>query len=89
MSGFDNYECDGQLTITDYLARKIERKEVKDLTAWINSQGKCQFDQIGDVIRQSKILDDEDDIYVLTNKVSVYVLNMSLGYMNYLEEESR
>lgn len=87
MSVFDNYECDGQLTLTDYLAQKIERREVKDLTNWINSQGKCQFDQIEDVIRQSKFLDDEEEIYLLTNKVSVYVLNMSLGYMEYLRNE--
>ena len=89
MSIYDNYECDGQITITDYLARKIEKKEVKDLTSWINEQGKCQFDQIGDVIRASKLLDDEEDIYLLTNKVSVYVLNMSLGYMDYLREEAK
>lgn len=87
MSVFDNYECDGQMTITDYLATKIERREVMDLTEWINSQGKCQFDQIGDVIRDSKIIEDEEDIYLLTNKVSVYVLNMSLGYMDYLRGE--
>ena len=87
MSVFDNYECDGQITITDYLATKIERREVMDLTAWINTQGKCQFDQIGDVIRGSKIIEDEEDIYLLTNKVSVYVLNMSLGYMDYLRGE--
>ena len=89
MSVFDNYECDGQMTITDYLAKKIERREVLQLTEWINTQGKCQFDQIEDVIRASKLLDDEDDIYVLTNKISVYVLNMSLGYMDYLREESK
>ena len=89
MSVFDNYECDGQMTITDYLAKKIERREVLQLTEWINTQGKFQFDQIEDVIRASKLLDDEDDIYVLTNKISVYVLNMSLGYMDYLREESK
>ena len=87
MSIYDNYQCDGQITITDYLAQKIERREVMDLTEWINSQGKCQFDQIGDVIRQTKLLDDEEDIYNMTNKVSVYVLNMSLGYMEYLRRE--
>lgn len=89
MGAFDNYECDGQITITDYLATKIERKEVKDLTGWINAQGKCQFDQIGDVIRDSKIIEDEEDIYLLTNKVSVYVLKMSVGYMDYLRAESK
>lgn len=89
MSIFDNYECEGQMSITDYLATKIERREVLQLTEWINTQGKCQFDQIRDVIRASKLLDDEDDIYVLTNKISVYVLNMSLGYMDYLREERK
>ena len=89
MSVYDNYECDGQISMTDYLAQKIEKKKVKDLTEWINAQGKCQFDQIGDVIRASKLLDDEEDIYILTNKISVYVLNMSLGYMDYLREEAK
>ena len=89
MSVFDNYECDGQLTITDYLASKIERREVKELTEWINSQGKCQYDQIKDVIRKTKLMDDEDDIDQMTNKVSIYVLNMSLGYMEYLRTESK
>ena len=73
-----------QITLTEYLAIKIEKREVMGLTEWINSQGKCQFDQIGDVIRDSKLVDDEEDIYLLTNKISVYVLEMSLGYMDYL-----
>lgn len=89
MSVFDDYECDGQITISDYLAQKIENRTVKDLTEWINSQGKCQFDQIGDVVRRSGIVEDEEDIYLLTNKISVYVLNMSLGYMDYLRKENQ
>ena len=83
---FDNYECDGQITITDYLASKIERREVKDLTAWINSQGKAQYGQVKDLIRATDLLADESDIDHMTNKVSVYILNMSLGYMRYLRE---
>lgn len=78
-----------QITLTEYLATKIEKREVMDLTEWINSQGKCQFDQIGDVIRDSKLVDDEENIYLLTNKISVYVLNMSLGYMDYLRRENK
>ena len=77
-----------QITLTEYLATKIEKREVMGLTEWINSQGKCQFDQIGDVIRESKLLDDEEEIYLLTNKISIYVLDMSLGYMDYLREEN-
>ena len=89
MNVYDNYECDGQITISDYLAKQIKNKTVMQLTEWINSQGKCQFDQIGDVIRRTKILDDEEDIYILTNKISVYVLNVSLGYMDYLRSENK
>ena len=38
---------DGQLELTDFLSKKIESKSVMDLTAWINSQGKAQYSQIG------------------------------------------
>lgn len=87
MNVFDNYVCDGQITITEYLASKIERRQVKDLTDWINSQGKAQYGQVKDLIRETKLLTDEDDIDYMTNKVSVYILNMSLGYMEYLRSE--
>lgn len=60
-SVFDNYSCDGQITISDYLAAKIRNKEVKDLTNWINSQGKCQFDQIGDVHAFDEEQEEEDE----------------------------
>ena len=89
MDNFDNYTCDGQITISDYLASKIKRKEVMDLTEWINSHGKCQYDQIKEVIRGTKLMDDEDEIDQMTNKVSIYVLNMSLGYMEYLRDENQ
>ena len=89
MGAFDNYECDGQITITDYLATKIKLKEVKDLTEWINGQGKAQYGQVKDLIRDAGILTDEDDIDRMTNKVSVYILEMSIGYMAYLREESQ
>ena len=89
MDVLNNYTCEGQITISDYLASKIKRKEVMELTEWINSHGKCQYDQIKDVIRDTKLMDDEDDIDQMTNKVSIYVLRMSLGYMEYLREENK
>lgn len=85
-SVFDNYACDGQITISEYLAQKIEQKQVKDLTSWINSQGAAQYGQVKEVIRESGVLNDEDDIDRLTNNVSCYILNMSLGYMQYLRD---
>lgn len=88
MSVYDNYECDGQITISDYLASKIENRTVMDLTEWINSQGKAQYGQVEDLIREAKVLKSEDAIDKLTNKVSVYILNMSLGYMRYLRKEN-
>ncbi len=85
----DNYECDGQMELTDFLKAKIVDKKVMDLTEWINAQGKAQYQQIGDVI--SKTCGDkvnEELINRLTNDVSVYVLNQSMGYMKYLRKES-
>ena len=46
-------QCEGQIEITDYLNDKIKSGMVKDLTAWINSQGKAQYTQIGDVVRDA------------------------------------
>lgn len=87
MSVYDNYQCDGQLTITDYLAQKIEHRQVMDLTQWINSQGKAQYGQVEEVIRKTGELKDEGAIDHMTNQVSVYILDMSLGYMKYLRDE--
>lgn len=81
---------DGQFELTDFLSKKIESKSVMDLTAWINSQGKAQYTQIGEVIRNAYNLnkDSGELIERLTNAVSVYVLNQSIGYMDYLRKES-
>lgn len=81
---------DGQLELTDFLSKKIESKSVMDLTAWINSQGKAQYSQIGEVVRNVYNLNKDSGELVerLTNAVSIYVLNQSMGYMNYLRKES-
>nr|DAE81370.1 MAG TPA: hypothetical protein [Bacteriophage sp.] len=81
---------DGQFELTDFLSKKIESKSVMDLTAWINSQGKAQYTQIGEVVRNAYSLnkDSGELIEKLTNAVSVYVLNQSMGYMDYLRKES-
>ena len=90
MKDLGNYECDGQIEMTDYLKSKIKSGEVKDLTAWINSQGKAQYTQIGEVVSEAyeRYKDDADMIGRITNAVSVYVLNQSMGYMKYLKSES-
>ena len=81
---------DGQFELTDFLGKKIESKSVMDLTAWINSQGKAQYAQIGEVVEDvyNREKDGGELIERLTNAVSVYVLNQSMGYMNYLRKES-
>lgn len=81
---------DGQFELTDFLGKKIESKSVMDLTAWINSQGKAQYTQIDEVVRNAYNLnkDSGELIERLTNAVSVYVLNQSMGYMDYLRKES-
>ena len=82
-------QCEGQIEMTDYLKYKIESGSVKDLTAWINSQGKAQYTQIGEVIRETyeREKDSPDLVGRITNAVSVYVLQQSMGYMNYLRKE--
>ena len=84
-------KCEGQIEMTDYLKSKIKSGRVKDLTAWINSQGKAQYTQIGEVVRDTyeREKDSPDLVDRITNAVSVYVLNQSMGYMDYLRNESK
>lgn len=83
-------QCDGQIEMTDYLKSKIKSGRVKDLTAWINSQGKAQYTQLGEVVRDAyeRYKDSDELVDRITNAVSVYVLNQSMGYMEYLRKES-
>ena len=83
-------QCEGQIEMTDYLASKVKRGQIKDLTAWINSQGKAQYTQIGELVRDTyeREKDSPDLVDRITNAVSVYVLTQSSGYMKYLREES-
>ena len=84
-------QCDGQIEMTDYLKSKIKSGRVKDLTAWINSQGKAQYTQIGEVVKETyeREKDSPDLVDRITNAVSVYVLNQSMGYMDYLRNEAK
>ena len=50
-------QCDGQIEMTDYLKSKIKSGRIKDLTAWINSQGKAQYTQIGELVRETMSYD--------------------------------
>lgn len=83
-------QCEGQIELTDYLKSKIVSKEIKSLTSWINSQGKAQYTQIGEVIEQvhEREKDSAELVDRLTNAVSIYVLDQSMGYMKYLRKES-
>ena len=83
-------QCEGQIEMTDYLKSKIKSGRVKDLTAWINSQGKAQYTQIEEVVRDTyeRYKDSDELVDRITNAVSVYVLNQSMGYMEYLRKES-
>ncbi len=93
MSKLDNYECEGQIELTDYLSSQIVKREVMDLTSWINSQGKSQYQQIGDVVKKAckdyKIELSDRSMDNITNMVSIYVLQQSSGYMAYLREQSK
>lgn len=80
----------GQFEITDFLGKQIKNKSVMDLTQYINSQGKAQYTQISEVVRNTYNLnkDSEELLDRLTNAISVYVLEQSIGYMDYLRKES-
>ena len=84
-------QCDGQIEMTDYLSSKVKRGQIKDLTTWINSQGKAQYTQIGQVVRDTyeRHKDSPELVDRITNAVSVYVLNQSMGYMEYLRNEAK
>lgn len=90
MSDLGNYECDGQIDMTEYLQSQIKCGRVKDLTAWINSQGKAQYTQIGEIVRNTYEYEKESHNVVdrITNAVSVWLLEQSMGYMDYLRKES-
>ena len=83
-------DFDGQLTITDYLKSQIKIKNVMDLTTFINSQGKAQYTQIGEIIHNSyeHYKGDKDMLDRMTNAMSVYVLEQSMKYMEYLRKEA-
>ena len=82
-------QCDGQIEMTDYLKSKIKCGAVKDITTWIGSQGKAQYSQIKEVVRNTyeNEKDSDDLVDRITNAVSGYVLNQSMGYMDYLRSE--
>ena len=74
-------QCEGQIEITEYLKSKIKCRKVKDLTEWINSHGKSQYRQIGEII-ESVCEQEKGSPYLvdrLTNAVSIYVLNQSIN----------
>lgn len=89
----DNYECEGQLSITDYFKQQVVSGKVMDLTGWINSSGKAQYTQVGELV--NKALEDygieatKEQTDRLTNAISVYILTQSSGYMNYLKNECK
>ena len=82
-------DIDGQLTLTDYLKSQIKIKNVMDFTAFINSHGKAQYKQIEDIVSKTyeQNKDSDDIVGRITNAVSVYVLDMSMKYMDYLRKE--
>ena len=71
-------QCDGQIEMSDYLKSNIKSGRVKDLTAGINSQGKAQYTQIGEVVIETyeRYKDSPELVGRITNAVSVYVLTL-------------
>ena len=49
----EQYECEGQLTITDYFKQQVVSGKVMDLTSWINSSGKAQYTQVRELVNKA------------------------------------
>lgn len=79
-------ECEGQIDMSEFFKSQIMYRKAMDLTSWINSQGASQYEQIGCIVQRvcSEEMDPKELVRRLTNDISVYVLDMSIGYMNYL-----
>ena len=88
---WSDYEVDGQLSIFDYLKSQIELRKVDDFTVFLNNQGKSQYQQIGEVISKAyeTYKDEENMLDRITNRVSIYVLDQSRKYSEYLRNESQ
>ena len=88
---WSNYEVEGQISITDYFASKIERREVMDFTSFLNSQGKSQYQQILDIVIDTYEKENDSAILLsrIANNVSVYVLSQSMEYSKFLREKSK
>jgi hypothetical protein len=82
-------QINGQIELTQYLESKIKTGKVMDLTSYINSQGKAQYSQIQEVVFKSyeDYKEDDDFLQRMTNAISIYVLSVSKGYMDYLRKE--
>lgn len=83
MKDLGNYECDGQIEMTDYLKSQIKCGAVKDLTAWINSQGKAQYTQIGEVVKDAyeRHKDSAELVESIMHKVSFETLEAHHGIL--------
>ena len=87
---WSDYSVDGQISITDYLKSQIELRKVDDFTAFLNKQGKSQYQQIGEIISKAyeTYKDDENMLDRITNCVSIYVLEQSMNYTEYLKKQA-
>ena len=79
-------QINGQIELTQYLESKIKTGKV---TSYINSKGKAQYAQIQEVVFKSyeDYKEDDDFLQRMTNAISIYVLSVSKGYMDYLRKE--
>jgi hypothetical protein len=84
---------EGQITITDFSATKIEKRNVDDFTAFLNKQGESQYKQIGRIVVDTyeRHKDDETSVLLdrITNNVSVFVLEQSMNYSKYLRNQAK
>ena len=86
---WNNYECDGQLTITDLLKSKIELRKVMDFTEFLNSQGKSQYQQIGSIVRKTYEENKSEPTERMLDRITNDVSGQAIKYADYLRSESK
>lgn len=83
---------EGQITLTEFLSTQIIKKQLDGFTEFLNKQGESQYKQIGKIVIDTykKNKDETESVLLdrITNNVSVYVLEQSMRYDKYLQEQA-
>lgn len=81
---FDNYECEGQMDISEYFARQLILGNVMGILEWIDITSGPQYEQIQKII--SGKMESGNTAEEITREILEYIEKKSRGYMEYLKK---